>query len=74
MLYSSEQRGGRTAFHQLSTDLGPEALPCIFDLTFEQARRSGLHVEGPRALVRRLPGWFDRYLFANVAPAQASGE
>jgi len=40
MLYSSEQRGGRTAFHQLSTDLGPEALPCIFDLTFEQEAAS----------------------------------
>jgi len=46
MLYSSEQRGGRTAFHQLSTDLGPEALPCIFDLTFEQA--SGID---PRQIV-----------------------
>jgi DNA-binding HxlR family transcriptional regulator len=38
------------------------------DVTFEQARRRGLHVDGPRALVRKLPGWFDRYLFADVAP------
>ena len=42
------------------------------DVTYEEARRRGLHVEGPRALVRRLPAWFDRYLFAEVPPA-ASG-
>jgi hypothetical protein len=38
------------------------------DLTFAEARRRGLRVDGPRALVRAFPGWFERYLFADVAP------
>jgi DNA-binding HxlR family transcriptional regulator len=43
------------------------------DIGLEQARRGGLRVDGPRALVRELPRWFDRYLLADVRPALASG-
>jgi DNA-binding HxlR family transcriptional regulator len=39
------------------------------DLDFRQAQRCGLRIEGTRALVRGFPGWFDRYLFADVPPA-----
>ncbi|HEX2571904.1 MAG TPA: helix-turn-helix domain-containing protein [Polyangia bacterium] len=39
------------------------------DLSFAEARRAGLEIEGPRALVRAFPTWFDRYLFAEVEPA-----
>jgi DNA-binding HxlR family transcriptional regulator len=42
------------------------------DLTFVQAQRAGLAVEGPKALVRAFPGWFERYLFADVAPVRIS--
>jgi DNA-binding HxlR family transcriptional regulator len=38
------------------------------DATFTEAQRKGLEVEGPKALVRAFPGWFDRYQFAGVAP------
>lgn len=43
------------------------------DLDFLSAQRQGLSVEGPKALVRAFPGWFDRYLFADIAPAVAAG-
>jgi DNA-binding HxlR family transcriptional regulator len=39
------------------------------DLTFRQALEAGLVLEGRRDLVRAFPGWFERYLFAAVAPA-----
>ena len=39
------------------------------DLNFRDAQRCGLRIEGARPLVRAFPGWFDRYLFADVAPA-----
>lgn len=39
------------------------------DVAFATARRMGLAIEGPRALVRAYPDWFARYLFADVAPA-----
>lgn len=39
------------------------------DLTFRQALGAGLALEGRREWVRAFPGWFDRYLFAEVAPA-----
>jgi len=39
------------------------------DLSFLEARRQGLVLEGPRALIQAFPGWFDRYLFADIAPA-----
>ena len=43
------------------------------DLSFVQAQREGLRLEGPRTMVRAFPGWFLRYAFAEVAPA-AGGE
>lgn len=39
------------------------------DVGFAQAQRAGLSVEGPKALVRAFPDWFDRYLFAGIEPA-----
>jgi hypothetical protein len=39
------------------------------DLSFLEARRQGLVLEGPRALIHAFPGWFERYLFADIAPA-----
>jgi DNA-binding HxlR family transcriptional regulator len=39
------------------------------DLGFREAQRCGLRIEGARPLVRAFPGWFDRYVFADVAPA-----
>lgn len=39
------------------------------DLGFQEAQRRGLRIEGTRLLVRAFPGWFDRYLFADVRPA-----
>ncbi len=39
------------------------------DVGFAEAQRMGLGLEGPRALVRAFPGWFERYLFAEVRPA-----
>ncbi len=39
------------------------------DLTFRQAVAAGLRLEGRREWVRAFPGWFERYLFAGVAPA-----
>lgn len=39
------------------------------DHDFAAARRAGLVVEGPAPLARAFPGWFERYLFAAVAPA-----
>jgi DNA-binding HxlR family transcriptional regulator len=37
------------------------------DVDFATARRRGLAVDGPPALVRAFPTWFERYLFAQVA-------
>ena len=42
------------------------------DLTFGEARRLGLTIEGKRDLAKAFPTWFDRYLFADVAPAVAA--
>lgn len=39
------------------------------DASFDEARRRGLLVEGPRALARAFPNWFRLYLFAHVDPA-----
>jgi DNA-binding HxlR family transcriptional regulator len=41
------------------------------DIAFAEARRMGLSVEGPKELARAFPDWFERYLFAHVAPAAA---
>jgi DNA-binding HxlR family transcriptional regulator len=39
------------------------------DLSFREALGAGLALEGRREWVRAFPGWFERYLFAEVAPA-----
>ena len=39
------------------------------DVSFLEAQRMGLAIEGPKALVRAFPGWFDRYMFADVEQA-----
>lgn len=39
------------------------------DAGFAEARRMGLAVDGERDLARAFPDWFERYLFAHVAPA-----
>ncbi|HEX8666534.1 MAG TPA: helix-turn-helix domain-containing protein [Beijerinckiaceae bacterium] len=39
------------------------------DAGFIGAQRLGLAVEGPKALARAFPGWFERYQLAHVAPA-----
>jgi DNA-binding HxlR family transcriptional regulator len=39
------------------------------DVDFRQAQRMGLTVEGPKALARAFPDWFERYLFAEIGPA-----
>ena len=41
------------------------------DVSFAEAQRMGLTVEGPRDLARAFPDWFERYLFAEVGPAKA---
>jgi len=38
-------------------------------VSFAEARRMGLGLEGPKELVRALPDWFERYLFAGIPPA-----
>lgn len=43
------------------------------DAGFVEAQRMGLAVEGPRALARAFPTWFDRYLFAHIGPATVEG-
>jgi hypothetical protein len=40
------------------------------DARFVAARRMGLTLDGPAAVVRAFPGWFDRYAFAHVEPAR----
>jgi len=39
------------------------------DVSFAEAQRMGLSVEGPKALARAFPDWFERYLFAEVGQA-----
>ncbi|WP_262029337.1 winged helix-turn-helix transcriptional regulator [Microvirga sp. Mcv34] len=39
------------------------------DMSFAEAQRLGLKVEGPKALARAFPNWFERYLFAEIASA-----
>ena len=39
------------------------------DVSFAEAQRMGLAVEGPKALARAFPDWFERYLFAEVGRA-----
>jgi hypothetical protein len=39
------------------------------DTSFLEAQRMGLKIDGPKALARALPDWFERYMFAHIAPA-----
>jgi DNA-binding HxlR family transcriptional regulator len=39
------------------------------DMNFLDAQRQGLAIEGPKALIRAFPSWFDLYPFAHVGPA-----
>jgi DNA-binding HxlR family transcriptional regulator len=39
------------------------------DATFTEARRLGLVIDGPKALARAFPTWFERYMFADIPPA-----
>jgi DNA-binding HxlR family transcriptional regulator len=39
------------------------------DVGFIAAQRMGLAIEGPKALAREFPGWFERYMFADIGPA-----
>lgn len=41
------------------------------DAGFVAAQRMGLAIEGPKALARAFPGWFERYQFADIGPAIA---
>ena len=41
------------------------------DHTFIDAQRAGLSLEGPRALTRAFPHWFDLYAFADVRPVRS---
>lgn len=38
------------------------------DVSFTEARRVGMSLEGPKELVRAFPDWFERYLFADTGP------
>jgi hypothetical protein len=40
------------------------------DASFVAAQRLGLTLDGPKALVRAFPTWFERYAFAAVGPAR----
>jgi DNA-binding HxlR family transcriptional regulator len=39
------------------------------DMSFNSAQRQGLSIEGPKALIRKFPAWFDLYPFAHIGPA-----
>jgi DNA-binding HxlR family transcriptional regulator len=42
------------------------------DVSLAEARSAGMVVQGRRDLVQAFPRWFERYLFAGVAPARAT--
>ena len=39
------------------------------DISFVEAQRMGLQIDGPKAFTQALPKWFDLYAFAHIAPA-----
>ena len=39
------------------------------DISFVEAQRIGLAIEGPKAFTRAFPKWFDLYPFAHIGPA-----
>ena len=40
------------------------------DVSFVEAQRMGLTIEGPKAMTRAFPNWFDLYPFAHIGPAR----
>jgi len=40
------------------------------DMSFIEAQRMGLSIEGPKPLARAFPNWFDLYPFAHIGPAR----
>jgi hypothetical protein len=38
------------------------------DMSFLEAQRSGLQIDGPKAFTRAFPKWFDLYAFAHIGP------
>jgi DNA-binding HxlR family transcriptional regulator len=42
------------------------------DMSFLQAQRLGLAIEGPKALTRDFTKWFDLYSFAHIGPAESN--
>ena len=40
------------------------------DTSLSGAQRMGLSLQGSKAMIRAFPSWFERYAFADVAPAQ----
>lgn len=42
------------------------------DASFAEAQRMGLALNGARPLARAFPGWFDRYKFAHIGPAETA--
>ena len=39
------------------------------DMSFLDAQRMGLGIEGPKTFARDFPKWFDLYQFAHIGPA-----
>ena len=39
------------------------------DVSFVEAQRLGLTIDGPKAFIRAFPKWFDLYGFAHIGPA-----
>jgi len=39
------------------------------DMSFVEAQRMGLAIDGPKAFTRAFPNWFDLYPFAHIGPA-----
>ena len=39
------------------------------DMSFLEAQRMGLEIDGPKAFTRAFPKWFDLYPFAHIGPA-----
>jgi DNA-binding HxlR family transcriptional regulator len=40
------------------------------DMSFLEAQRMGLEIDGPKAFTRAFPKWFDLYAFAHIGPAK----
>jgi hypothetical protein len=39
-------------------------------MSFLEAKRIGLEIDGPKAFIRAFPMWFDLYPFAHIEPAE----